>query len=118
MSTQTKATHNAAFEIGWIVLLFISALATLNHIMLPLYGDPLVLALGWMGYSLYATVVFEIPIRRGERWAWYISWILVIGFAYPILIIREGYTVAYLIAAGLMAVCLLLTGPAFFRKEM
>jgi hypothetical protein len=42
----------------------------------------------------------------------------VIGFAYPILIIRESYTVAYLIGAGMMALSLLLTMPAFFRKEM
>jgi hypothetical protein len=103
---------------GWIVLVIISALTTLNHIMLPLYGDSVALALGWTGFSLYASVVIGIPFRRGERWAWYISWILVIGFAYPILIIQESYTVAYLIASGLMAVSLLLTGPAFFRKEM
>jgi len=117
MSTQTNATDNAAFNIGWMVLLIISALATLNHIMLPLYGDPVALALGWTGYSLYATVVVAIPFRRGERWAWYISWILVIGFAYPILIIRENYTVAYLIAAAVMAISLLITRPAFFQKE-
>ena len=118
MSTQTNATDSAAFNIGWIVLLIIPALATLNHIMLPLYGDPVALALGWMGFSLYATVVIAIPFRRGERWAWYISWIPVIGFAYPILITQESYTVAYLIAAGVMALSLLLTRPAFFRKEM
>jgi hypothetical protein len=118
MSTQTNATDSAAFNIGWIVLVSISALTTLNHIMLPLYGDPVVLALGWTGYSLYATVVFAIPFRRGERWAWYISWILVIGFAYPILVIRESYTVAYFIAASMMALILILTMPAFFRKEI
>ena len=117
MSTQTNATDSAAFNFGWMVLLIISALATLNHIMLPLYGDPVALALGWTGYSLYATLVVAIPFRRGERWAWYISWILVIGFAYPILIIRESYTVAYLIAAGVMAISLLITRPAFFQKE-
>lgn len=117
MSTQTNATDSAAFNIGWMVLLILSALATFNHIMLPLYGDPVALALGWTGYSLYATLVVAIPFRRGERWAWYISWILVIGFAYPILIIRESYTVAYLIAAGVMAISLLITRPAFFRKE-
>jgi len=117
MSTQTNATDSAAFNIGWIVLLFSSALATLNHIMLPLYGDPVALAIGWTGYSLYASVVIAIPFRRGERWAWYISWILVIGFAYPILIIRESYTVAYLIAAAVMAISLLITWPAFFQKE-
>ncbi len=118
MSTQTKAADSAAFNIGWITLLVISGLATLNHIMLPTYGDPVTFALGWTGYSLYATVVLAIPFRRGERWAWYSTWILVIGFAAPILISQESYVVAYLIAAAVMALSLLLTRPAFFRNEM
>ena len=117
MSTQTKVTNSATFNIGWITLLIISVLATLNHIMLPVYGDTIEFAIGWTGYSLYAMVVLAIPFRRGERWAWYASWILVIGFAIPILSIQSSYAVAYLIAAGVMALCLLLTGPAFFRKE-
>ena len=106
------------FKIGWIVLLFISVLATLNHLMLPAYGDDVGLAIGWTGYSLYAIVVLAIPFRRGERWAWYSTWILVIGFAIPILINQEIYVVAYLIAAGLMALCMLLTAPAFFRQQL
>lgn len=117
MSTQTKVTHSDTFTIGWIVLLFISALATFNHIMLIVYGDPVVLSIGWTGYSLYAIVVLVIPFRRGERWAWYSTWILTIGFALPILINQESYVVAYLIAAGVIALCLLLTRPAFFPKE-
>ncbi len=103
MSTQTKVTDSATFNIGWIVLLVIAVLATLNHIMLPTYGDPVVLSIGWTGYSLYAILVLAIPFRRGERWAWYASWILVIGFAIPILSSQESYVVAYLIAAGVMA---------------
>ena len=118
MSTQTKVTHSGTFTIGWIVLLFISALATLNHIMLPAYGDDVWLAIGWTGFSLYAIVVQAIPFRRGERWAWNTSWILVIGFAAPILINQESYVVAYLIAAGVMAMSLLMTRPAFFGKEI
>ena len=117
MSTQTKVTLSDTFTIGWIVLLSISVLATLNHLMLPVYGDPVVLSIGWTGYSLYAILVLAIPFRRGERWAWYSTWILVIGFAAPILINQESYVVAYLIAAGIMAVSLLLTRPAFFQKE-
>jgi hypothetical protein len=117
MTTQTLTTRNNTFTIGWIVLLVIAALATLNHIMLPVYGDPVTFALGWTGYSLYATVVIAIPFRRGERWAWYTSWILVIGFAAPILITQEIYPVAYLLAAGVMAICLLLTRPAFFSAK-
>jgi hypothetical protein len=116
MSTQTNATHSDTFTIGWSILLFISVLATINHIMLPAYGDPAALAIGWTGYSLYAIMVLVIPFRRRERWAWYSSWILVIGFASGILITRESYVVAYLIAAGVMALSLLLTRPAFFQK--
>jgi hypothetical protein len=118
MSTQTVTTRDATFEVGWIVMLIISILATLNHIMLPAYGDDVGLSIGWTGYSLYATVVIAIPFRRGERWAWYTSWILVIGFAAPILFFRgEGIAVIYLIIAGVMALCLLLTRPTFFQQE-
>ena len=117
MSTQTKVTHSDTFTIGWIVMLIISILATLNHIMLPAYGDPVTFAIGWTGYSLYAIVVLAIPFRRGERWAWYSTWILVIGFAIPILINQEIYVVAYLIAAGVMAFALLMTRPAFFQTR-
>lgn len=118
MSTQTKVSHNDMFTIGWIVLVFISVLATLNHIMLPVYGDPVSLSIGWTGFSLYEVVILAIPFRRNERWAWYTSWILVIGFAAPILFIPgEGIGVIYLIVAGVMALSLLLTRPAFFQKE-
>jgi hypothetical protein len=58
-----------------------------------------------------------IPFHRGERWAWYSTWILVIGFAAPIRINQESYIVAYLIGAGIMAVSLLLTRPAFFSEK-
>jgi hypothetical protein len=98
-------------------MLIISIFATLNGFMLPVYGDPIVLSIGWTGFSLYASLVLAIPFRRGERWAWYTSWLLVIAFAVPILIMQESYTVAYLIAAGVIALCLLLTLPDFFRKR-
>jgi hypothetical protein len=116
MSNQTVTTRSATFDVGWGIMLMILVLTTLNHIMLPLYGYPIVLALGWTGFSLYGIVVLAIPFRRSERWAWYTSWILVIGFVAPILIIQESYTVMYLIAAGVMALCWLLTRSAFFRQ--
>ena len=115
MATQTEATRSKTFEMGWITLLVLSALATLNHMMLPVYGDPAALSIGWTGFSLYALIVITIPFRRGERWAWYTSWILVAGFAAPIVLIPgEGIAVIYLIVAGVMASCLLLTRSAFF----
>jgi len=101
-------------------MLIISIFATLNHIMLPVYGDPIALSMGWTGYSLYAVVVLVIPFRRGERWAWYSTWILVIGFASTVFAadpeIAAEYLVAagYLIAASVMALCLLSTRAEFF----
>ena len=117
MSTQTVTIRSKSFEVGWIILLVLSALATLNHMLLYAYGDGVGLAIGWTGYTLYATVVLAIPFRQGERWAWYTTWILVAGFAAPIVFIPgEGMGVIYLIIAGLMALCLLLTRPAFFQE--
>ena len=65
----------------------------------------------------YAIVILAISFRRGERWAWHSTWILVIEFVIPILINQESYVVAYLIAAGVMALSLLLTRPAFFSEK-
>lgn len=120
MTTQTLATRNNTFKIGWLALLVVSALAAVWHLIAiaAFPSDEATLFVGWAAFNLYSTVVLYIPFRRGERWAWYATWILVIGFAIPILINQESYVVAYLIAAGVMALALLLTWPAFFRKEM
>jgi len=124
MTTQTLTSRSSAFMAGWIMLLLISGLATLNHLMLPLYDkNNLVVAMGWVPFSLYATLVLAIPFPRGERWAWFASWILVIGFALPVLLFdAEGEMKAvvgmYLTAAVVMALSLLLTCPTFFVRRM
>ena len=116
MATQTMFSRGITFKIGWIVLLAISALATLGHIVLGLVMmDEATLFLGWAAFTLYSTVVLYVPFRRGEKWAWYVSWALVIVFAAPILITQEGFAVYYLGAAVVMAVSLLMTRPAFFQ---
>jgi len=116
------ANTSDTFNIGWIVLLIISALALLNHLMLPLYDkNNLVVAIGWVPFSLYATLVLAVPFWRGERWAWYTSWIQVIVFASLILFKGDpemrGVVTAYFIGACVMALCLLVTWPSFFRRE-
>jgi hypothetical protein len=117
MTTQTLATRSTTFKIGWIALLVISALATLNHITLIfIMMDEATLFIGWAAYNAYSTVVLYIPFRRGEKWAWYTSWILVIGFAVTIFF-NTQIGIFYLGAAVLMAVGLLLTRPAFFQGK-
>ena len=118
MSTQPNITRNDTFTIGWIVLLFISALSTLWLIILMLtIVDEAPLFMGWAAFSLMTSLVLFIPFRRGEKWAWFAAWIQVIVFAGTIFFGTPEIAMKYLVAAGLMALCLLLTSPTFFRKE-
>ena len=119
MSTQTNATDSAAFNIGWIVLLILSALATLWLIILMFtILDDAPFLMSWAAFSLYATLILYIPFRRAEKWAWFSIWIQVILFGSTIFFSPPEISMKYVVAAGLMAFCLLLTGPSFFRKEI
>lgn len=117
MSTQTVPARATLFNLGWVALLTISGLATLNHLILIfVMPDEATLFLGWAAYNLYATVVLYIPFRRGETWAWFLTWTLVLGFALPILFSADAFAVWYLAAAGVMTVSLLLTRSVFFSR--
>ena len=118
MSTQTNnADSSVAFQIGWIVLLGLSALATLWLItlMLTIVEDAPVL-MSWAALSLYATLILSIPFRRGEKWAWFSIWIQVSLLGSTIFFSSPEIAMKYVVAAGVMAVCLILTAPAFFRQ--
>jgi len=118
MSTQTVATRSTTFTIGWIVLLIISALSVIWFILLMFtIVDEAPFFIGWAAFSLYTSLVLYIPFWRGEKWAWYSTWIQVIVFASAIFFGAPEITMKYLVTAGLMALCLLVTGPAFFQKE-
>lgn len=118
MSTQTKVTQSDRFIMGWIVLIFISVMSTIWFIvlMLTIVGEA-TLFMSAAALSLYATIVLCIPFRRGEKWAWYATWIQVIVFASTIFFGTPEIATKYLITAVVMAFTLLLTQPAFFRKE-
>jgi|SRR5579859_856033 len=117
MSTQTMAAPGTTFKIGWIALLAISGLAALNHIILAfVMKDQATLFIGWASFNLYSTLVLYVPFRRGEKWAWYTSWILVMGFAVTIFFDTQ-IGLFYLGAAVVMAVALLLTRPDFVQKQ-
>ena len=118
MSTNVNFGQNSRFKIGWLALLILSALAAFGHIMLIfVMRDEALLFVGWAGFNLLSTALLYVPFRRGEKWTWYTSWILVIGFAVPILFSTELFAVMYVIAAVVMALALLLTRPAFFQGE-
>ena len=118
MLSQTNATDSAAFNLGWIVLLILSALTTvwLIILMFTIVDDAPIL-MSWAAFSLYATLILSIPFRRGEKWAWFAIWIEVILFGSTIFFSPPEIAMKYVVAAGLMGLCMLLTAPAFFRKQ-
>ena len=118
MKSHPVRTRSTAFRAGWIALLSISALATIAYgISIFVVREEATIVLGWGAYTLYAFVVLYGPFRRGERWAWYATWILVVGFAAPIFLTTESYAVWDLGAAVVMALAMLLTRPVFFPRE-
>ena len=119
MASQTAAPRSTTFTIGWIALLVISTLAALGHLLLMfIFFQERELFLGRAAFNVYSTLVLALPFRRREPWAWYTSWVLVVGFAVELLLDpAKGFTVVYVIGAGVMAVGLLLTRAAFFPKQ-
>jgi hypothetical protein len=71
MSTQTNITSNDTFTIGWIVLLFISALSALWFIIL-MFGivSEATLFMSGAAFSLLTSLIPCIPCRRGEMKGW------------------------------------------------
>jgi hypothetical protein len=106
--------QSTRFKVGWIMLLIISILMALQHLVLIFaIMDEAVLFIGWTAFNLYSSIALYIPFRRGERWAWLTTWIMVLAFA-PMILFDPQIAVIYVTAAVLIAVGLLLTRGAFF----
>ncbi|MGE5263793.1 MAG: hypothetical protein ACM3S0_10445 [Acidobacteriota bacterium] len=114
MATILTQTRSTRFKIGWWILVSISAVSVVSNAGLILVVPRLVDSLiAWSTFSLYALSVLLVPYRRGEKWAWYLTWVLVIPFAVLGLNNPEAAPY-YLTAAGLLAISQLLTRNAFF----
>ena len=105
MSANVSFGQNSRFKIGWIILLVSAALMTLNHLGLIFFLDDPTLFAGFAAFNLYAFLVILIPFRRGEKWAWYTTWILPIGLAAPAFIAGNGNIAIFYYAVA--AVCML-----------
>jgi hypothetical protein len=94
-------------KVAWVVLVVVSVLGVLNHAV-GVFAiaqedpEPLMFAL-FAGLNLYATAVLLRPYRRGEMWAWLVTWVEVAALAlvYPLTDpqIGTGYLVGAIIAA-------------------
>jgi hypothetical protein len=116
MSAAGILTQPATFRLGWWVLLGISVLSVISYIVLIFVVPGLIDSfIAWATFSLYSVIVLLIPYRRGERWAWYLTWALPV----PSIVLslnNPDVAPAYLTVAGLMAIGQVLTRGTFFPK--
>ena len=117
MLAKSTLIQNSRFKIGWILLLTIDGLMTLNHFSLIFILNEPNLFIGFTLFNLYALLVLLIPFRRGETWAWFATWLLPIGLALPTST-DPDIAIYYF---GSVAVCglgLLLARQGFFSNRM
>lgn len=115
MSAFARIGQNTRFKSGWILLMVVAVLMTLNHFMLIFVEDEVVLFVGYTAFTLYALIVVTIPFRQLEKWAWYTTWILPLGLAIPAITIPE-LAIFYYSMAALCVLGLLLTRQEFFDR--
>ena len=117
MSTATIETQSTTYRIGWWLLFALSVVGVLSYVALIFVEPKLVDSfIAWATFSLYSVVVLLIPYRRGEKWAWYLTWILVIPSVVLSLNNRDAAP-WYLTGAGLLALGQLLTRGAFSSRS-
>jgi len=106
--------QQARFNVGSVILLVAAALMTLNHGVLIFVLDEPMLFVGYAAFNLYALVVIALPLRRRERWAWYVTSTLPAGLAIPAFI-EANLASAYYTVAAACVVGLLLTRRGVFE---
>jgi hypothetical protein len=102
------------FKIGLAILLLISVGSVLAHIVMMLFdpgGD--VVFLAWAAFNFMAATILIYPYRRGEKWAWYAIWGLVVPYAL-IIVYNSEIGPIYLTEAIVLAAAQLLTYRSFF----
>jgi hypothetical protein len=118
MSASTILTQNFRFKFGWIILLIIAALMTLQHFSLIFFLDEPTLFTGFAAFNLYAFLIIYIPFRRGEKWAWGATWILPVGLALPAFNDPgTGIAIYYFAVAAMCVFGLLLTIRDFSKSK-
>jgi hypothetical protein len=120
MATQSAQSFDSRTRIAWIVMVVLAAGSTVNSFVRVFWESAPEPVVGWVGFSLLATVILLIPFLRGERWAWYSTWILALGFA-SVAVVTAGprfgrVGIGYLGGGAIVALCLLVTRRMFFHE--
>ena len=113
--------QSISYRTGWLILVGINGLSILNHLSGPLTGIAEGNAEVFVFFSLAAINVFALAVlltayRRGERWAWWVTWAMVATYGMTILYAPDAGRY-YLGAAIIMAIAQLLTLPSFLASD-
>lgn len=117
MTAVELGTRSVGYRIGWWVLVVINGLSVLNHVSGPFTGlaDRDIETLAFFvlaAMNTYALVVLATAYRRGDPWAWWVTWVVVAIYGLTILYISDAGRY-YLGAAVVMAVAQVTTWSAF-----
>lgn len=116
MSINRTLGQPVRFKVGLIILLVAAGLLTLLHLLLMVSLDEPILFSGYTAFNLYALLVIALPLRRHERWAWYLTWVLPLGLAIPASLDRDIAPLYYAVAA-VCVVGLLLSRRSVFAGD-
>ena len=116
MSINHSFTQSRRFKTGWVILLVLAILMTLNHFVLIFALDEPDLFIGYTAFNLYAVLVIYFPLRQGQKWAWLSTWILPIGLAMPALLSDPNIAIFYYSVAAGCVLGLLLSMDALSHK--
>jgi hypothetical protein len=113
-SLDRKSTR---FKVGWDMLIFLAAGIVLGQLGLLFFnpgGDTVFL--GFAAYNLLAAIILANPYRRGEKWAWYAIWAMILPYAL-VIIYNTDVGFIYLGEAVVMALCQFLTYSSFSNSK-
>ncbi len=116
MTTSTFPALTARFKIAWIIILTSAALATISYLVMIFVDKGAAFFTPYTAFNLYGFLVLLIPFRRGQKWAWWSTWILPTSMALTGLYIPE-FAPYYFGGAAVFAVGLLLTIKDFFSTN-
>jgi hypothetical protein len=108
-------TRSTGYKIGWWVLVVIAGLSIVGYLAFvgTAATDMEVAAFfALAGINIYALSVLLTAYRRGEPWAWWVTWVMVAVYGMTILYAPD-LGPYYLGPAIVMAIAQLLTWPVF-----
>jgi Mn2+/Fe2+ NRAMP family transporter len=123
MSAITQIDTEKAYQkYAWVILFALGVLLTLNNLILLVAGIAQASAIGYLGFSLLATVIAFFNYRNRERWAWYAMWIfpaVLVLTAIRLFSENEdrGLALMFTAFAALSLLGLLLPSRMFFPKK-